>query len=264
MIQGQVVFYMWQSFRQSLIHKHYFFLEQARKRLLSQFEDMETDSKRAAVEWLAKHSSGFNSDRDDAESYYESAYDAGIEHYELLNGMLDQTRLSVLAGLFHDWEKQLRDWMAKEVRHTYGSENAANKIWKANFSQIIDLMESYGWPIRNTQYFERIDECRCVVNVYKHGDGGSFVELKKKYPYYLVIPFAVIDPIFFDVDLLDYTNVKVSDSQLQEFSDAIVKFWEDVPERLYGRDGMEVPDWFGNAINTDQNTRLGNRSVPKN
>jgi hypothetical protein len=62
-------------------------LEQARKRLLSQFEDMGTDSKRAAVEWLAKHSSGFKSDRDDAESYYESAYDAGIEHYELLNGM---------------------------------------------------------------------------------------------------------------------------------------------------------------------------------
>lgn len=79
--------------------------------------------------------------------------------------MRDQTRLSFLAGLFHDWEKQLRDWMAKEVRHSYGSENAANKIWKANFSQIIDLMESYGWPIRNAQYFERIDECRCVVNV---------------------------------------------------------------------------------------------------
>ena len=263
MSESQVVFFMWESFKQSLIDKQIFYLEQARKRLLSQFEDIETESTQAAQEWLDNQSRSFNPDRDDVGAYYEASYEAGIEHYQLLSDMRDQTLLSVVAGMFHEWEKQLRDWIAKEVRHSYGSDTAAAQIWKVNFGEIIDLLEIYGWPIRSGEYFERIDACRCVVNVYKHGNGGSFGELKKKYPYYLVDPSAVVDPLLVDIDFLDYTHVKVSDSQLQNFSDAIIKFWQDVPERLYAQDGMTVPNWFGNAVQKDQATRLANRSMPK-
>lgn len=263
MSDSQVVFFMWESFKQSLIDKQLFFLGQARRRLLSQFEDIDAESERAADEWLDKHSKNFDPDRHDVGSYYEASYEAGIEHYQLLSDMRDQTRLSVVAGMFHEWEKQLRDWVAKEVRHAYGSDTAVTQVWKVNFNDIVDLMESYGWPIRSGQYFEQIDACRCVVNVYKHGNGGSFSELKKKHPYYLVYPCTVIDPLLVGIDFLDYTYVKVSDSQLQDFSDAIIKFWQDVPERLYARDGMNVPNWFGNAIQKDQATRLANRPTPK-
>jgi hypothetical protein len=239
---------MWESFRQFLIGKHLFYFEQARKRLLSQFEDMEAESKQAADEWLAKNSRSFDPDRHDAGSYYEASYEASIEHYELLSDMRDQTRLSVVAGMFHEWEKQLRNWVAKEIRRSYGSDAAVTQIWKASFGDLIELLESYGWDVRNRQFFELIDVCRCVVNVYKHGNGGALGELKKKYQYYLVDPVALIDPLLSDIDFLDYTYVKVSSAQLQDFSDAIVKFWSDVPERLYGWDGMDVPNWFGKAV----------------
>jgi hypothetical protein len=247
----EVVFFMWGSYRQSLIGKQIFYLEQARKRLLSQFEDIEAESNRAADEWLEKHSQNFDPDRHDIGAQYEASYEAGIEHYQLLGDLRDQTRLSVVAGMFHDLEKQLRDWVAKEIRHFYGSDVAAAKIWKVSFSDIIDLLESFGWPIRSGLYFEKIDACRCVVNVYKHGNGGSLGELKKKYPYYIIDPVSVIDPLLTDTRYLDYTYVKVSDSQLQDFSDAIVKFWEDVPDRICAQDDTDVPDWFEKAIKRD-------------
>jgi len=52
-----VLFQMWGPFRQSLIDGHLFYVGQARKRLLSQFDDIEADADRAAEErsvWLAK------------------------------------------------------------------------------------------------------------------------------------------------------------------------------------------------------------------
>ncbi len=51
-MSGYVLFQMWEPFRQSLIKGHLFFVEQARKRLLSQFNDIEADADRAAEEWL--------------------------------------------------------------------------------------------------------------------------------------------------------------------------------------------------------------------
>jgi hypothetical protein len=76
-MSGYVMFYMWEPFRQSLIKGHLFHVEQARKRLLSQFDNIEADADRAAEEWL--DSQYFDPDRDDSGADYERANDVGIE-----------------------------------------------------------------------------------------------------------------------------------------------------------------------------------------
>jgi len=243
-----VLFQMWGPFRQSLIKGHLFYVEQARKRLLAQFDDIEAEADRASEEWLEERGQHFDPDRHDPGDFYEAAHDAGIEFYGLLSDMRERTRLSVVAGIFHEWDKQLRDWLVGEIRHWHQGESVRSKIWSADFGQIADLLVSFGWDIRSTNYFPTLDACRLVVNVYKHGDGKSLDELRRAFPEYLANPFDDVS----DAMHLDHSHLKVSDEQLQAFSDAIVSFWQHVPENVRESQVIEVPDWFGKAIQKDR------------
>ena len=247
-----VLFQMWGPFRESLIAGHLFYVEQARKRLLSQFEDIETEADKAAEDWLEKSSSRFDPDRHDLSDFYEAANDAGIEFYTLLSEMRDQTRLSVVAGMFHEWDKQLRDWLVREIQHWHHGDAAALKIWSADFQQIAELLERLGWAINSAAYFQSLDACRLVVNVYKHGKGKSLDDLKVKYPEYLHDPFSGTGGAFSGVKHRDHTHLKVSDAQFQAFSDAIISFWQGVPENIFESEVKDVPDWFGKAILKDR------------
>ena len=254
------LFKMWGPFRQSLIAAHLFYVEQARKRLLSQFEDIEAEADRAAENWLRQKSEKFDPDRHDPSDFYEAANDAGIEFYALLSDMRDQTRLSVVAGMFHEWDKQLRDWLVREIQHWHHGDAAAMRVWSADFPQIAELLESLGWLIGSTEYFQRLDACRLVVNVYKHGKGKSLDDLRLRYPEYLNAPFGKTGGMFSNVDYRDHTDLKVCDEQLQAFSDAIVAFWQNVPENIFESKVNDVPNWFGKAILKD---RTGQKETSK-
>ncbi|TDX22186.1 hypothetical protein [Rhodovulum visakhapatnamense] len=257
MTGNYVLFQMWGPFRQSLIDGHIFYVEQARKRLLTQFENIEAEADKASEDWLENNSHRFDPDRDDPGSFYEAAGEAGIEFYRLLSDMRDQTQLSVVAGMFHEWDKQLRDWLVAEVRHWHRGDLTAEKIWKASFSDLADLLEGLGWKIRSTGYFKLLDACRLVVNVYKHGKGTSLDDLKKSFPEYLPDPNAGTRLTRASIDFLDYTYLKVSDVQFQAFSDAIVSFWKDVPENISESDVTSVPAWFEKAILKDRAEKAG-------
>ena len=246
-----VLFQMWGPFRKSLIDGHLFYVEQAHKRLLSQFDDIEAEADRAAEEWLERSSDQFDPDRQDPGEFYERANEVGIEFYGLLNDMRDQTRLSVVAGMSHEWDKQLRDWLVREIQHWHRGDNAASKVWSVDFGQIVELLECLGWQIRSTAYFSALDACRLVVNVYKHGEGRSLDELKQKYPEYLDPRFISSDDAFPGTKFGDYKHLKVSDDQFRGFADAIAAFWREVPENVFESKVIDVPDWFGKAILKD-------------
>lgn len=249
-MNGYVLFQMWEPFRQSLIKGHLFYVEQARKRLLSQFDNIEADADRATKEWL--DNKYFDPDRDDPDSDYERAYDFSIEFYGLLSDMREQTRLNAVAGMFHEWDKQLRDWLTRELQYWHRGDNATSKVWSADFSQIADLLESFGWNFRSAGYFRALDACRLVVNVYKHGLGKSLDELRNNFPEYLSDPFNGSGGAFLDTKFRDHTHLKVSDDQFQMFSDAILAFWRDVPENVVESKMTDVPDWFRKAILKDR------------
>jgi hypothetical protein len=250
-----VLFQMWGPFRQSLIDGHKFYVEQARKRLLSQFGDIEAEADRAAKEWLERSSHLFDPDSHDPASFYEAANEAGIEFYALLSDMRDQTRLSVVSGMFHEWDKQLRDWLVREIQHWHCGDDVAAKVWAVDFGKIADLLESLGWDIRSQDYFAKLDACRLVVNVYKHGKGKSLEDLKQTYPAFLQGPLEGFGSAFSDMKFRDHTDLNVSDEQFQEFADAIIAFWRDVPENVFGSQITSVPDWFEKAILKQTNTR---------
>ena len=78
-MRDHVLFQMWEPFRQSLIKGHLFYFDQAQKRLISQFEDIEAESEKASEEWLERSSDYFDPDRHDPGDFYEAANEAGIE-----------------------------------------------------------------------------------------------------------------------------------------------------------------------------------------
>jgi hypothetical protein len=247
-----VVLHMWEPFRQSLIEAHSFYVEQAQKRLLSQFNNIGDDADQAAEEWLGKRGQNFDPGRDDPSSIYEAAYEVGIEFYGMLNDMREQTRLGVVAGMFHEWDKRLRDWLVREILHWHRGEGAVSKVWSADFGQIGDLLESFGWKLRNTDYFRTLDTCRLVVNAYKHGEGKSLDELRKKFPEYFGDSPQGSSGTFSDTRFFDYSSLKVSDPQFQAFSEAILTFWREVPESVLASQVTDLPDWFDKAIQKDR------------
>ncbi len=79
-------FHMPEWAKEQVLARHQFFLDQARARLLSQFENMEVDADRASDEWLSLNSHRFDPDRHDVGDFCERASDIGIEFYQSLCG----------------------------------------------------------------------------------------------------------------------------------------------------------------------------------
>lgn len=246
-----VLFQMWEPFRQSLIAGHLFYVEQARKRLLSQFDDIDAEADRAAADWLQNNSHRFDPDRHDPGDFEERAYEEAIEFHGLMTDLRVQTQLSVVAGMFHEWEKQLRNWLVREIRHWHRGDNVKQAVWEKNLGKIFDLLNGLGWNVRSTTHFPILDACRLLVNVYKHGEGDSLVELKQKYPEYLDDPLRHVGELSLDADHLDYTHLKVTDAQIQAFSDAIVAFWNGVPENIFNEESIAAPSWFEQEMKRD-------------
>ena len=244
-------FQMWEPFRQNLIAEHRFYVEQARKRLLSQFENMEAEADKAAEEHLEKMSIHFNPDKHDPSDFYEAAHEKGIEFYQLLSDMNETTRLSVIAGIFHQWDKKLRDWIVREMRHWHQGEHAIQSIWKADVTAILDFLVAFGFNVKALSCYERLDAMRLVVNVFKHGNGRSLDELKESFSEFIADPFGDEGDHQFFLHYLEHADMKVSDVQLDQFSEAILDFWKAVPKEIYLSGEIDAPKWFEKAFLKD-------------
>jgi hypothetical protein len=249
------VFKMWDERRRSLVRRHEFYVEQARKRLFSQFKNVEAEADEAAEKWLEESGRYFDPDRYDPGDFHDQAYEVGIEFYGLLKEMRENTRLSVVAGMYHEWEKQLREWLTSEILRILPSGHTATKIWSTDFEKMTDFLVSLGWNVRNADYFSGLDACRLVVNVYKHGKGTSLDDLKAKYPEYLADPFAETGRDLSDVRYRDHSHLKVTDAQFQALSESILAFWGDVPESIFDTQVGDVPKWLEKAVRDDQADR---------
>jgi hypothetical protein len=235
------------------MEEHRFYIVQARKRLLSQFENMEQEADSAAEEYLNRNAPHFDPDFDDLGSVYERAGNEASAFYQLLSDLRENTLLSVAAGMFHQWDKSLREWIVTEIQHWVHGEKAKAAIWKANFPQLVDFLTAFGFEVRKLPGYERMNALRLVINVYKHGRGLSYDELKSAYPEFLPHPWPQ-DTFSEFFDMRNYTHLKVTDQHLQLFSESILEFWRAVPEQILLTDKINAPDWFCSACNKDFQT----------
>ena len=256
---NQVFFQMYSGYRAQLIEKHEFFVRQAKTRLLEQFTDeaISQDADRAVEESLEQRGHYFDPDYHDPGDLEEAAYHDGIWRHQLLTDLRDSVRLSIVTGFFHEWEKNLRQWLVDEVQHWHYGDETRETIWKISLSELFDLLESFGWGLRSTLYFRDLDACRLVVNVHKHGNGPSLAELSSSYPQFIDHPLGAFRG---EVGMLwcspSYEYLKVTDRDLEVFSSAILRFWRDVPENVFDSQITEPPSWLIKAIEKDQQQKM--------
>lgn len=250
----RVVFQMWSGYREQLIERHEFYVQQAKARLLEQFTDaaISEEADRVSDESWEARGQSFNPDYDDPADGAEDAFQDGVWRYQLLNELRDSVRMNIVAGFFHGWEKAFRQWLVDEVRHWHNGENLRDQIWRASFDDLCELLESFGWPLKPAPWFVSLDACRLVVNVHKHGDGSSLKALKNRYPKFLVHPLTGImaeDSKF--LDQRNHQHLQVNDDDLDAFAGAVTSFWRCIPESVLNSDLPIPPEWFAKAIKRD-------------
>ncbi len=243
---------MHEQFRQVLVAEHRFYIQQARQRLLSQFENIEAEANKASDAHFEKMSNHFNPEKHDpsrfTENAYQAAHDKGIEFYQLLTDMHEATRLSVVAGMFHQWDKSLRDWIFWEIRHENLGKNAGKKIWSIDFPQLMEFLAACGFDARMLACYDKLDSMRLVVNVFKHGNGPSFDTLKNSYPDFISQPQFVNDAASMFLQYSDYTDLHLTDADVEQFSEGIVDFWKAVPSENLCPAKINAPRWFLKAL----------------
>jgi len=222
---------MMSDIRDSLIVSHLFYVDQAKKKILCQFEDIEAEAKMEAAEWLSKRNIRVDTILDYDESFFEFEASITSGYIDQLTLMMHQTRLSVVAGMLFEWEKQLRTWLATEFKRFSLKKKEVDNVFKVNVKELGKLLDKHDWIVSDTPYFKKILACCCVVNAYKHGNGSSFIELRNQYPEYLYDPWNDSEfPTSLGVNYFNYLILFVSDRHIQEFSEAIIEFWKNVPD----------------------------------
>jgi len=166
------VFQLMDEYRKMLIDEHLFYVEQSKKRLLSQFENISEEVEQAQEQYWNSTERYFDPDFHDMGDVAQDALDHGVQFFQLLSEMRDRTRLSVIAGMYHHWDKAWRKFLAHELRWTIViGEHTRRAIFSLDAKDLERLLLALGLEVRSLQDFERLDAMRLIVNVYKHAEG---------------------------------------------------------------------------------------------
>lgn len=237
---NKTIFQLMKPEREDAVAERRFYIEQAKQRLLSQFGNISVEADQAEQEHWDVSGRSFNPDFDDEGSLAEAARDHGVSFYQLLTEMHDRTRLSVVAGMYHHWDKRFRRFLVREMKRCglVLGEYTQRALWKMDGAKLEQFLLALGLDVRAFPQFDRLDAMRLVVNVFKHGEGKSLDDLRQRYPEFVPLsgPFAPSRP--------DDTDMIVTDAHVEEFADAIEVFWRSVPNELLVDDRIDfdVPD----------------------
>lgn len=234
--------------RQYYIDLHNFYLDQAHKRIISNFEQLDDEFEVIAQEnydnLLENLDDTFNQ-----EDLLEAISDHTQDQLMMLQDMREQVLLSIIANMFHNFDKNLRSWLEKESKFWAGP-IVRKKIWEIDIGKIYDFFESLGWPLRKELFFKDLDACRLVVNVYKHGKGVALNDLRQKYPEYF-FDFSLTN--FYISDWYDHSSVSIDIVHLEKFSQAILLFWERIPRIFRDSEELKAPQWLEKALQSENN-----------
>lgn len=177
---------LYDQLRKNLIEINDFYLEQCQLKLLNQFDNISQEADEYEEKWrIEKESHYFNKDPYDSSSLYYDSYDASIIFYQNLSDLQQNVRFSVIAGMYHRWEKQFRSFLHNQSRWWGCTHQVRNEIWTLPVNKLFMLFKTDEFDIEKQEFFKDFDACRVIVNVFKHGNGSSYRELCNKYPFYL-------------------------------------------------------------------------------
>ena len=217
--------------RKRLLDMHDFFVKQVKARVLRNFDNIEEEALRLSVEVYNQAQAGYSEDGDMGAAADETAVNHGVKFYHLLTNLKIQTSLGALASLYHQWEKDFREFMASKLSLNNNDRAKKRKsVWDTDINDLFnDLVES-GWSIRQAQWFPVLKACRVIVNVHKHGQGSALCDLARHYPQYLKFPNDDIPEVrSFFLPHAGHGDLAITEKEFDEIAGALRQFWMDFP-----------------------------------
>lgn len=205
--------------------------KESQSRMLSNFNniDKEADFLRDNLLNGELYNSNPNLYHNDEAQLYEDACSQAFSHYTLLHEMRRELTLTTVSMIYFNFDKTLRSWIFKEISSTWDIKDLENQIWKTDIGDIYDLLELFDFSLKFETLFNYLNALGLIVNTYKHGYRRSLSKLQKKFPEYLNAEF--VEKGFMTLNN-EYSNLKVSKIQLEEFVQAIADFWTLIPRNL--------------------------------
>lgn len=222
--------YMHSGSREFYLGRHDFYVKEFKSRILSQFNDLDGDADKFEHEEYERLGQYFDPDRHGQDEFYETAHDNSIAYYLQLTDMQHQMRLSGLAGIYHQWEKDVRGFFEKEIRHVLLDDDAEKKAWGGDFAKIFAFLNDYGWDARSLPFYEPMNQCRLIVNVYKHGKIKVLRDVVRAYPQYFKDRGVSCRPW---IPPPSHDDLVVEQADFDRLANAFHDFWLQFPERLY-------------------------------
>ena len=235
----------------TILEPHTFYVAEARRRLLSQFNDIsrEADEKEQQVYEALGQSFNpdydYDYDYDDEADSAEHAYQEGLSHYLALHEMQNIIIMALIAGMYYQFDKALREKLSREVSNWQDRNVWEPMIWNLDFPKVIELMDWIGLSVTSKPFYAKIDACRLVVNAYKHGYGQSHRALFNNYPEYYPQPSAHSPQRYSDPRP---EELKVSEAQFVEFANAIEAFWKSFPQDTFASQMGAQPKWLAAKV----------------
>jgi hypothetical protein len=166
--------YMWSGTRKRILERHDIYIGQTKKRVLANFADIDGDADNFMnAEYNRLDGKLDHHPADVAEWVNER----GQDFWALLHDLRKQTLLAALAGCFHRWEKELSDFLERELSHNFEPKDVHQAAWSPNVKDRFGVLTEFGWDCRAGKFFAGLEACRLIVNVYKHGKGASLDQL---------------------------------------------------------------------------------------
>ena len=197
-------------------------------RLLPIFDHIEEEaSAEADKAWETAMSSQASEENFDPGEFAEAAQEYGIEVYENLHFTRQQLLGLATAGLYHLWERLLKQFFCKELRGwTIEGRDIHQIMAPANFSSLEQFLSQFGFQLPRQRYYADLCELRLVANVVKHGDGKSCEELQTSTPH-LFEGYNYHFDIFSKADSLE-----LKPADFTRYAKAVTDFWHTFPENL--------------------------------
>lgn len=238
--------------RQKLVSEHEFITTFGKEKLLKHLnlESIRTEAENAGQEALANFGANYDTNSD-PDYFWEMADEIRTVRYQAMWDFERNTRLSIIACFYFNWEKSLREWIASEILCWCKTKDVEAKIWRCEIRRIIDLLRDFNWNIRDYSFFKDLEACRLIVNVHKHGNGISFNKLKRDYPGFVKEEQDFKDETSFWVESNSFRSLTITDADLDRFSGAITEFWNTMPSAFSSLGIGEPADWFLRATGTE-------------
>lgn len=236
------------------IEEQCFYLEQSRARLLPPFANIEAEAEALEKEFVETIPDYFDPENSDMSDIYEAAFYHSLKHYDLLRDMRTRTILSIVAGMYHHFDKSYRTLVARELRQggwVIGT-HTREILWKCSWRQMELLMRAFGWDMTQAEGYAQLEAMRLVVNVFKHGEGVAFRDLMRQFPQFI----PSIKENVGSWSYVDHTYMEVTEEHLEPFSEAILDFWKAVPSELSIDStvvNLDVPQFYADALRADLN-----------